>query len=87
MGATPPVSHTERSWRPVQQSPYTLALARTLKQPVSSFCSTCITPIRGRSREAIHPESVAALDFGDLADAVHVYTRETVNRFVGNGGT
>jgi len=63
--------------------PYTLALARTLKQAGFKFLLDLhYSDTWADPGKQYTPKAWAALDFGDLADAVHVYTRETVNRFV-----
>jgi arabinogalactan endo-1,4-beta-galactosidase len=66
--------------------PYTLALARTLKQAGFKFLLDLhYSDTWADPGKQYTPKAWAALDFEGLADAVHAYTRETVHRFVVEG--
>jgi len=63
--------------------PYTMALARTLKEAGFKFLLDLhYSDTWADPGKQYTPKAWASLDFAGLVDAVHVYTRETVNRFV-----
>lgn len=67
----------------VNDLPYTVALARTLKQAGFKFLLDLhYSDTWADPGKQYTPKAWATLDFESLVDAVHVYTRETVNRFV-----
>jgi arabinogalactan endo-1,4-beta-galactosidase len=70
----------------VNDLPYTLALARTLKQAGFKFLLDLhYSDTWADPGKQYTPKAWAGLDFASLVDAVHLYTRETVHRFVAEG--
>ena len=72
----------------VNDLPYSLTLARTLKQAGFKFLLDLhYSDTWADPGKQYTPKAWAALDFRGLVDAVHVYTRETVDRFVAEGAS
>jgi arabinogalactan endo-1,4-beta-galactosidase len=72
----------------VNDLPYTLALARTLKQAGFKFLLDLhYSDTWADPGKQYTPKAWASLDFAGLVDTVHAYTLETVNRFVAEGAT